>query len=181
MNTSAVRDLMLPLSGYATVSADKTVREALLALNDSQLGLSDDRHQHRAVLVLSTDGQVVGKLTHWAILRALEPGLHRKGDLDALHRAGLSPSFIDSVVRSLPVPGDSLDGLCRAAARIPVREAMVPAGESVEASTPLLEAVRMLVLNHAQSMLVRDAGPVVGILRLTDVFEALAKRIREEA
>jgi CBS domain-containing protein len=172
---------MLPLSDYATVSADRTIREALLALNDAQFGLSDDRRHHRAVLVLEPDGRVVGKLTHWAILRALEPGLHRKGDLDALHRAGLSPAFIDSVVSNLPVPGDSLDGLCRAAARVPVREAMVPAGESVDASTPLLQAVRMLVLNHAQSMLVRDGEEVVGILRLTDVFDALAKRIREGA
>ena len=178
MSMQTVKDIMLPLSDYATVPADRSIRDALLALDDAHLGLDDDCHYHRAVLVLDQDGRVVGKLTHWAVLRALEPGLHRRGDLEALHRAGLSASFIEGVVDNLPVPGESLDCLCRAAAQIPAREAMVPAGESIPETASLLKAVRMLVANHAQSVLVTRGHNVVGILRLSDVFQAVAHLIR---
>ncbi len=178
MSTQTVRDIMLPLSDYATVPADRSLRDALIALDDAHLGLDDDCAYHRAVLVLDPAGRVVGKLTHWAILRALEPGLHHRGDLEALHRAGLSPSFIEGVVDSLPIPGESLDSLCRAAALIPVRQAMVPAGESIPETASLVKAVRMLVANHAQSVLVTRGLDVVGILRLSDVFEAVAQLIR---
>ena len=178
MTAETVADLMLPISDYATISADRTLSQALIALSSSQLGLDDDRHYHRAVLVLDQDGQIIGKLTHWAILRTLEPKLCRGEDLDALRNAGLSPSFIDGIVRNLPIPDDSLGGLCRTAANIPVRDAMVPVVESVEKSVPLLDAVRTLVLNHAQSMLVTSGDTVVGIIRLSDVFVAVAERIR---
>ena len=178
MSEIIVRDLMLPLSEYASISADQTLRQALIALTDSQSGLDDSRHFHRAVLVLDHGGKVIGKLTHWAILKALEPKLLHDEDLEALRRAGLSPSFISGIVGSLPAPGDSLDGLCRVAADMPVREVMVPALESVRESAPIVQAIRTLVLNHAQSMLVTRGGAVVGILRLSDVFVAVADRIR---
>jgi CBS domain-containing protein len=178
MAEKLVRDLMLPLSAYASVSEDKTLRDALAALDKAQLGLTNDRHHHRAVLVLDRKGNVVGKLTHWAILRSLEPRLLGKDDMESLARAGLSPEFIQSMMDNMPVPADSLAGLCRSSASIRVKEAMVPARESIEADTPLNAAIRRFILTHSQSLLVTEGGKVVGILRLTDVFEEVADRIR---
>ena len=39
MSMQTVRDIMLPLSDYATVPADRSIRDALLALDDAHLGL----------------------------------------------------------------------------------------------------------------------------------------------
>ena len=173
-----VEDLMLPLSEYATISENATLRDALKALDEAQLGLTQDRHFHRAVLVLDEAGHVAGKLSHWALLRCLEPRMHFKDDLRSLDRAGLSPEFVDQIVKNLPVPQDSMEGLCHRAAHTRVRDVMVPALESISADAPLFEAVRLLVLSHAQSMIVTRGGNAVGILRLTDVFEEVANRIR---
>jgi CBS domain-containing protein len=173
-----VRDLMLPLAEYAAVPAEASLREALLSLQRAQAGV-EGRHRHRAVLVMDANGRVIGKVTHWSFLKSLEPKLLQEGDIAALHRAGLSPEFIQGMVRGLPEPVDSLAGLCRMAARIRAKDAMVPVRESIEEGAPLTEAIRYLVLTHAQSTLVTRDGEVVGILRLTDVFDEMAGRVRE--
>ena len=57
-NERPVGEVMLLLEEYATVAADATVEDALIALDKAQLGLTYDRHHHRAVLVLEHDAWV---------------------------------------------------------------------------------------------------------------------------
>ena len=90
MDSKIVKDLMLSLDEYATIYQGSTIQEALTALTESQLGLTDDRHFHRAVLVLDESGKVVGKLSHWAILRSLEPKYLDNDDVLSLSRTGLT-------------------------------------------------------------------------------------------
>ncbi len=181
MESRAVRDLMLSLDEYATVDADCTLREALVALDKAQLGLTYDRHHHRAVLVLDRRRDVIGKLTHWAILRSLEPELLGRAEVETLQRAGLRPSLIDSIRRDVAPFRGNLARMSREAGRVRVRDAMVAMGESIDGDASLGEAIRQMVLQHAQSLLVTRQGTVVGILRLSDVFEEVAERIRDDA
>ena len=94
MKEKKVRDLMLSVDEYASVHADKTIKDALATLDRSQLGLSRGRHFHRAVLVLDEQGSVLGKLSHWAVLRSLESQALPQEDEAALTRAGLTEEFI---------------------------------------------------------------------------------------
>ena len=178
MEEKRVRDLMLSLNEYATIGAESTIQEALVALTKAQLGLTHDRHQHRAVLVLDQNGNVVGKLSHWAILRSLEPKFLKHDDVASLSRTGLTDEFIQSMQNSFSVFTGSLTQMCRYAARIKAKDAMVPLGESIDEDAPLTEAIRKLVMKHIQSLPVTRDGNVVGILRLTDVFEEVADMIR---
>lgn len=175
--TLRVRDLMLSLDAYATVSCEATLRQALLALSKAQLGLTYDRHHHRAVLVMDEQGNVVGKLTHQAILRSLLPSVLGASDVERLAGAGLNPELIDSVARLSPIRAD-LQSMCDASERVTVREAMVAATDSIDEEASLGEAIEALVVSRAESLLVLRAGRVVGILRLSDVFEEVADRIR---
>jgi CBS domain-containing protein len=177
MEEKRVRDLMLALDEYATIGADKTIREALEALSQSQLGLTQDRHHHRAVLVLDEKGKVLGKLTHWAILRALEPKFLKTDDLASLSRAGLTEEFIATMEEGISMFTGSLEQMCRYAGRIKARDAMVPVGESIDEEAPLTEAIRMLAMTHVQSLPVTRGDQVVGILRLSDVFQEVAATI----
>ena len=179
MDTKKVGDVMLSLDEYATITSGCSIREALVALNKAQLGLTYDRHQHRAVLVLDDSGTVVGKLSHWAILRSLEPKLLHGEDLASLDRAGLSDEFIGRLKHLKTMFSGSLNRMCRSAARVKVEDAMVPVTESISADAPLSEAIDRLVALHAQFLLVHRSGVVAGVLRLSDVFEEVAERIRE--
>lgn len=180
MEEKTVSQVMLPLERYATVSGEKTLREALLVLSASQQQLDSSRHPHRAILVLDEHGAVIGKLSHWAVLRALEPKLLGSDDLSSLSRAGLTDEFIRSMQENYSHFSGSLEQMCARAARLKACDAMVPVNESIEAGAPLTDAIRQLVATHAQSLLVTEGGKVVGILRLSDVFEELARLIREE-
>ena len=178
MGDKTVRDVMLPIAEYATVHSGCSIKEALVALSKAQLGLTYDRHHHRAVLVLGPDGEVIGKLTHWAILRSLEPEVLSASDHEALARSGLSSDFIASLESSWP-PVESLNRLCQAAARIRVRDAMVPARDAIDEDATVVAAIRQMVLGHGESLLVTRQDRVVGLLRLSDIFEEVADCIRE--
>lgn len=178
MNEPGVKDLVLPLSSYAMVSEDATVQAALQALSKAQLGLTSERHHHRAVLVLDPGGKVVGKLSHLAILRSLEPRLLNRQDEASLTRAGLSQDFIGALVENLSLFRGSLKLLCEAAARVRVRDAMTAIEESVDENARLTEAIHLMVFKRLQSVLVTREGEAVGLLRLSDVFEQVADIIR---
>jgi CBS domain-containing protein len=178
MQQKRVRDLMLPLTDYAVVPADKTLREALEVLRRTQLEMPRNRYLHRSVLVRDEDGKVIGKLSHWAILRSLEPRFLKFVDEVALSRAGLTDEFIQSMQNAFSLFTGSLEQMCRAAAKIKARDAMVPVGESIDEDIPITEAIHQMVIRHVQSILVTRKGEVVGILRQSDVFLEVADMIR---
>lgn len=177
MDTRRVSELMLPLEQYATTPCSSTLHDALVALSKAQLGLTNDRHHHRAVLVLDEAGKVIGKVTHGSILRALLPQGLTKKDHDILARTGLSSSFIETLAQRHPFRG-SLEQMRALADRVLVCDAMVPVEESIDENARMCHAIAQMVDRHAQSILVTRGGTVVGILRLSDVFEEVADAIR---
>ena len=78
MKTLIVKQLMVPLSEYTTVSKDASLYEAVMALEKAQAAFDPDRHQHRAILIYDKTNQIVGKISQIDILRALEPGWREK-------------------------------------------------------------------------------------------------------
>ena len=51
MATTLVKDIMVPLSEYATVSEDATLYEAVAALKKSQADFDKAKYRHRAILI----------------------------------------------------------------------------------------------------------------------------------
>ena len=178
MDEIFVKDVMLSLAEYATIGRGCTIEEALTELSKSKLGLTNNRHHHRAILVLDDDGNVIGKLSHWAVLKSLDSGALRNPDLDNLSHKGIPHFLIKMLKDDLFFFRGSLKSLCRAAARVKVEDAMVPVVESIEENALLNDAIRQMVLGHIQSLLVTSSGQAVGIIRLSDVFETIADEIR---
>ena len=73
MQSTLVKDIMVPLSEYATVSGDATLAEAVAALKKSQADFDQAKYRHRAILIFDKAGNIVGKVNFLSILRALEP------------------------------------------------------------------------------------------------------------
>jgi CBS domain-containing protein len=173
---------MIPLGSYATVGPHATLHEAVLALAEAHKRLHHSRHPHRAVLVQDTSGQVVGKLSMFDVLRALEPRYKEISDFNHSMRFGFSSKFIQSMVHNYELWQRPLDDLCRKAAEILVKDVMyTPAdGEYVRADATLDEAIHQLVMGHHQSLIVTDdEQKVVGVLRLTDVFFEVSERMEQ--
>jgi hypothetical protein len=51
-------------------------------------------------------------------------------------------------------------------------------GEIIDSEDTLNKAVHQIIVGSNQSLIVKSAGRIVGILRLTDVFAEIGKRMR---
>lgn len=180
MGKDTVKDLMVPIEEYATVSEDATLYEAVLALEEVQRKPSTREYKHRAVLVCSASGKVVGKLSQLDVLRALEPKFKKLGNVGLLGRFGLGPDVVKIITKELSLLENPLDDLCKKVARIRVRDVMhsPSEGEYVAETASLNEAIRQLVLGPHQSLLVTRGEAIVGVLRLTDVYVEISERIK---
>jgi len=178
-----VKDLMVPLSEYATVSENATLYEAVLALEEAQENFEDrhTRYRHRAIIMLDKNGTVVGKLSQLDVLKALEPKYQEKFEGQESRRLGISQSFMKSVFEDYKLFANPLDDICRKAGEQPVKNFMhsPTEGEYVSESTTLEVAIHQLIMGQHQSLLVTRDEKIVGILRLTDVFATVFHRMKE--
>jgi CBS domain-containing protein len=176
-----IKDLMVPLSEYATVPRGATLFDAVLALEKAQEEFDHTKYRHRGVLVLDNDGQVVGKLGQLDVLQALEPKYREMGEIGQLRRFGFSPKFIKNMKHQYRLLDAPLHDICRKAAKIKVEDFMqtLSEGEYVELNATLDVAIHQLVLGHHMALLVTDGAQIKGILRLTDVFAAVFHAMKE--
>lgn len=175
-----VKDFMVPLSDYATVSEEATLYEAILALEKAQAEFDQTRDRHRAILVYGTGEKIVGKLSQLDVLRALEPQYKEMGLSPGYSRLGLSPAFVRSMMDHWSLWLKPLDDICRKAGAIRVKNIMYAPteGEYVKEEATLNEAIHQLIMGHHQSLLVTRGGDIVGVLRLTDVFREVCDAIK---
>jgi len=180
MQKIKVKELMVPVSEYPTVSRDASLYQAILALEEGHRQLKERTFKPRAVLVVDQEGQVVGKLSMWNIMRALEPKYADIADFDRLGHWGLNPEFLRSIVKDRRLWADPLEHLCQTAANKEVHEFMsLPqADEIVDEDDNLAEAIHHLVMGKYLSLLVKKQGRVTGFLRLCDVFEKVAELVK---
>jgi len=178
METKRVKDLMLSLDEYAVVPDHATMLEALEALDRAQAKVPPGRQPHRAVLVVDKNRKVVGKVGQLAFLKALEPKYMFLGDLKMLARAGVSEEFIDSMMESLNFWRDRLPDICSAACDLKVKDIMHPVEENIDEKATLMEGLHKIIMWQTLSLLVTRQGEVVGILRLSDLFDEMSGYIR---
>lgn len=179
MKTITIKDLMVPLSKYATVNENATLHEVAAALRAAQARFEPGRSPHRAVLVLNDQGNVVGKVGLIDILRALEPKYDEMEQPPSRLHTGFSRQFLKSLMERYHLWQQALENICSKAADRKVKTFMVTPseGEFVDENASLDEAIHQLVMGRHQSVLVLRHKKIVGILRLTDVFETVSNTI----
>ena len=181
METISVKDLVVPLSEYATVSEDASLYEAVLALELAQEEFDHTKYRHRGILVLDKSGHVVGKIGQLDVLRALEPKYSDIQDNSEFARLGFTKKFMQTMLESYHLWAAPLRDVCAKADNIPVSDfiQVLSEGEYVAEDATIDEAIHQLVMGHHQSLLVTRDKTITGILRLTDVFAAVFHTMKE--
>ena len=183
MKSYSVKDLMVPISEYATVTDEATLFEAVLSLEEAQENFEDKhtRYRHRAILVLDKGGDVIGKLSQLDVLRALEPKYQQMLEGKGSQRFGFTKNFMKIILEDYKLFQDPLDDICRKAGEQNVKKFMYTPteGEYVPEDATLAVAIHQLVVGHHQSLLVTRDKRIVGILRLTDVFAAIFHKMKQ--
>jgi CBS domain-containing protein len=180
MRLILVKELMVPLEEYATVSEDATLLQAIHTLEEVHARCGDRKYPHRAVLAKNAQGKIVGKLSHLDALSALEKPYREITQSRSMERFGFSAEYIRSIADEYEKWRKPMDDLFRRAGQIIVRDVMyTPArGEYVQEDTSMDEAIYHLVTGRHQSLLVTRGEDVVGVLRLTDVFDGICESIK---
>lgn len=181
MKNYLVKDLMVPLSEYATVPVGSTLFEAVLALEKAQEEFDHTKYKHRGILILDNDNRVVGKLSHLHALSALEPQQDEAHGIKDLDQFGFSSKFVRDFLKKQRMQAASLEDLCKRAVELKVEDFMHIAAEDeiIDHEATLSMAIHQLVHEKLLSLLVTKEGNTIGILRLADVFAALYHNMAE--
>ena len=181
MASSTLEDLMVPLAEYAVVSEDASIIQAINALEEAQNAFDQKRYRHRAVLVRDGDDKVVGKLSQHDIIQALEPEYKesQKRQKGALSHFGFGKKFIDTVSMQYSSWDKPLQNLYAKAFKQKVKTFMYKPteGEYIDVSASMDDTIHQLIVGKHHSLLVTDGADIVGIIRLTDVFEFIRLRL----
>ena len=172
---------MVPIREYAKVSCEASVYDALLALEDAQARLPEGKAPHRAVLVVDASGEVVGNIGRYVFVKALGTGFGTPKTHEEMDRAGLSPDSISTVMSHLRFFQESLGNLQQRAKSIRACDVMYPAGDSIDESAHLQKAIESFGIAQTLSILVKRGREVVGVLRLSDLFQEIAAQVLSPA
>ena len=182
MKNYTVKELMIPLSEYATVTVGANLYEAVLALEKAQADFDHTRYRHRAILVLDEKENVVGKMSQLDVLRALEPKYNDMMEQNQFQqRYGFSKKFMETIMTQYKMWDTDISKICRKAGVQPVTKFMhtLTEGEHVDENATLAEAINQLVMGQSQSLMVTRGKKNIGILRLTDVFASVFHTMKE--
>ncbi len=177
-----IKDFMVPLSEYATVSKEGSLKDAVKALEKAQESFDQSRYRHRAVLVFDENSRVVGKISQLDILKALEPKYAEIGLTKGMARIGFGHKFIQSLQDQFELWVEPLKDMKKRAAELKVKDFMYTptTGEYVDENDTLNSGIHKLVMGHHQSLIVTRGAEIVGILRVTDVFSNVFNMIFNE-
>lgn len=169
----AVRDVMIPLSEYTTLTLDQTVRDAVESLQESfSCKVSTSRIMetgHRSVLVFDDLGKVRGILAITDLINAIMPA----------YLSAPKPFTADSIQYSPMFWTGMFHREVKALAKRKIGEIMSPAPLSIEAEANLMEAAYLMFSTKARRLAVVSGGEVVGVVREQDIFFEMAKMINE--
>jgi CBS domain-containing protein len=180
MKRTKVSALMIPLDDYATVGLEATLYDAVERLEACDQNLDNGRVVHRAVLVLDRDQKVVGILTQFEMIRALEPKYTGIAKYGFLSHHGINVDFIRSLVKDQGLWQDTIENICSTASHIHVADVMdqlrpemfVPADSSLD------EAMHQMVMGRLPNLLCTEGGQVTGVLRIADAFDHVCRLIK---
>ncbi|KAF0188723.1 MAG: hypothetical protein FD168_1523 [Desulfobulbaceae bacterium] len=180
MKNYLVKDLMVPISEYATVPVGTSLVEAILVLERAQEVYAVNKFQHRVILVFDLDGHVVGKISQLRVLKALENVREFDNEIEDIRKFKFSEAFISHIRDQFSTKKKIIkEDVLREVAAKKVEEFMqtLTPGEYVSEDSPIDAAINKLVAGAHTSLLVTRNTEIVGIIRITDVFAALFHEI----
>lgn len=176
-----VRDLLVPLSEYAVTTDQSTLREAVPVLRKLYCEVEEGKCTaagHRNVLVLNAAGKLVGILSFRSILSVLIPEV--AGGLTAkLEALGVSIAFAQAGSADLDEARAGFRARVIKNAQAKVGDVMLEVRGTIDADADLLAALKLMYRNRITVLPVYEGEQLVGVLRESDLFLAVADILME--
>ncbi|MBC8430892.1 MAG: CBS domain-containing protein [Desulfobacterales bacterium] len=176
-----VKDRMIPIENYSTIGPDATLKEAALSLRTSYCELETGMCTEigpRTVMVVDDTGKLVGILDFNSFLVTLIPEI--AGGLSAkLEALGVSIAFAQADAASLDEASQGFRARVIKNAGTKVRDIMMKIKGTIDAGDSLLNGLKKMFRNKITVLPVYEDDKLVGVLRDTDFFLAVADILEE--
>ncbi|PHR28732.1 MAG: hypothetical protein COA36_05380 [Desulfotalea sp.] len=182
MHKYLAKDLMVPISEYATVEIGTPLIEAVQELEKAQGMYTDSKYQHRAVLVMDKSGNVIGKITQLRALKAIEPQFDFIDEIADIKKFKFSEDYLVKLRSTYREQGKIINKrTLLSATKKKVEEFMQThsPGEYIDEEGSLDQAIHKLVSGKHLSLLVTQGDKITGILRVADVFTSVFGEITD--
>ena len=154
------KDVMVPITEYATVGEEDSLKQALFTLRDSLAS------GHRTLAVLDKNGNLAGFLTTRTILKTLETLAFKDNSLAG---TGWKIPLVESWARFF------LKSKLEQANEVKAKDVMRPVHKIfVREDTSLPEVTRTILQNRVNHIpVLNEEQKVVGIIRAVDVLDII--------
>lgn len=163
-----VKNIMIPIESYASITEDSTVAAAIEALYKVQHELSATDllmdTGHRSLLVFAKDGGLVGILSPRDLLRAIRPA----------YLSAPKPSMADTLQYSAMFWEGLFTQRVREIKDERVDEIMSESPPQIDAGANLMEAADLMITREKRRIAVMDGAKVVGVVREQELFYEIA-------
>jgi DNA-binding response OmpR family regulator len=164
-------EIMIRIEDYTTITAEKTVKDAIEQLMRSFEGLvASDRVMetgHRSILIFDRHGEITGILSIQDLISAVRPG----------YLSAPKPSMADSIQYSPMFWSGLFTTQMLSLKNKKVEDIMSEAPPSVDENTNLMELADLMYMNQIRRVAVTRKGRVVGIVREQEIFFEMANII----
>jgi DNA-binding response OmpR family regulator len=167
----SAEEIMIPLTNYATITEDETVRSAIVKLKEigAQL-VSTDRLMdtgHRSILVFDKSGDLTGILSPMDLIAAARPA----------YLSVPKPSMADSLQYSTMFWQGLFTSRIQEIADEKVADIMSDSPPVIDAAANLMEIAETMFSQRARRLAVARDGKVVGVVREQEVFFEIGRII----
>jgi len=170
VTTKRAGEIMIPLDQYPHIPYWFTLRQAVAALEKSEIEREGRKSLPRALLVFDEHYHLLGCVRRRDILRGLEPKFLRTMPIS--HRKSLFDVEVDPNLVDLSTGKISL--ALQERADQPVSEIMSPITTMVDVNDHLAKIIYKMINRDLNLIAVSRDDKVVGVVRSVDVFHEVA-------
>ncbi|MBM3326825.1 MAG: CBS domain-containing protein [Calditrichaeota bacterium] len=164
-------DIMIPIDKYPHIPYWFTLRQAIAALEKSDIEVEGRHSLPRALLVFNEQYQLLGTVRRRDILRGLEPKFLRTIPAPSRRQFFEVSTDIDLLEIS---EGKIMKAIQEQADQL-VSEVMQPIMVTLDANDPISKIVYKMVGGDHTLLPVLSDGKIVGVIRSVDIFHEIAK------
>lgn len=178
---ASVKDFMVPIAKFPRISDTATFSGAVMALERANEEFLSGKREQRILLVTDSENKVVGKLSPLDVIRGLEPNYEKLVDEQSSVYVGNFDYVIQPMKDQAMLWAKPLDDLCVTAKDVLVRDFIQApkAHQVIEQDATLNNAFHRFVMFKHDSLFVMDGKKLVGLLRFSDVYREIGRKIKE--
>lgn len=179
--TKKVRDVMIPIEDYSMVREDQPLKDAVMKLRKVYCQIEDGactEAGHRTALVVDARGELVGILDFKSILAVLVPEI-AGGVTAKLETLGVTMAFAEADALDMDEARAGFRARVLRNAETRVKDVMLNLRGTIHADLDLMDGLKLMYQNKVVVLPVFRDSELVGVLRDSDLFLAVASVFAE--